>query len=313
MGKYDRLLFILNLIRGRRNLNASMIARECGVTERTVYRDIMTLSEANIPVYYDRGYKLASDSFLPPLNFTVDEYLVLKTALESSPLNRGGPSRHTIRAITSKIEASLSSRVRRDRLGHQPVSVSIKSTAVPDSGTAYYAAIERGIRTHRVVRIAYRSLAGETLTRDVEPLFMIFIERAFYFVAYCRLRGAMRTFRLDRVQSVTVMSARFKPRAVDPDAYFADSWGVCHGEPVEVELVFSGKAARVIGSGRHHPGERKTELSGGRIRYRVKVSGTDEIGRWILSFGGEVTVVRPDRLRRELVDHAQKMIKNHGG
>ncbi len=290
-----------------------MIARECGVTERTVYRDMLSLSEANIPVYYDRGYKLASDSFLPPLNFTVDEYLVLKTALESSPLNRTNPTRRTIRAIASKIEASLSSRVKRDRFNHHAVSVSIKSTVSPDSGTAFYATIERGIRTHQVVRMSYRSLAGETLTRDVEPLFMTFIERAFYFVAYCRLRGALRTFRLDRVRSVTVTSARFKPRPIDPEEYFAGCWGICHGDPVEVELIFSGQAARVIGLGRHHPGERKTELPDGRVQYRVQVNGTDEIGRWILSFGGEVEVVRPADLRRKITHEARKMIKNHAG
>ena len=53
MAKYDRLLYILNLLRSRKNLNAEMLAAECGVTERTIYRDIIALSDANIPIYYD--------------------------------------------------------------------------------------------------------------------------------------------------------------------------------------------------------------------------------------------------------------------
>ena len=78
MAKYDRLLYILNLLRSRKNLNARNIAEECGVTERSIYRDILSLSEANVPIYYDCGYKLASDNFLPPLNFDFDEYQFLK-------------------------------------------------------------------------------------------------------------------------------------------------------------------------------------------------------------------------------------------
>ncbi|RME19381.1 MAG: HTH domain-containing protein, partial [Candidatus Zixiibacteriota bacterium] len=47
MPKSDRLLYILNLLRTRRNLNAARLAEECGVTERSIYRDIISLSEAN--------------------------------------------------------------------------------------------------------------------------------------------------------------------------------------------------------------------------------------------------------------------------
>jgi len=112
MPKYDRLLYILNLLRSRRNLNAGMLASECNVTERTIYRDIVALSEANIPIYYDNVYKYASGNFLPPLNFTVDEYMALRTALVSSPLYRTGHSRQLIKSVKTKIEACLSPKVK---------------------------------------------------------------------------------------------------------------------------------------------------------------------------------------------------------
>jgi len=88
MAKYDRLLYVLNVLRSRRTMNAARLAQECGVTERSIYRDIISLSEANVPIYYDNGYKLASDNFLPPLNFNLEEYSCLRLALESSPLVR---------------------------------------------------------------------------------------------------------------------------------------------------------------------------------------------------------------------------------
>ena len=104
MPKYDRLLHILNLLRARRNMNAAALARECGVTERSVYRDIISLSEANIPIYYDHGYRLASDNFLPPLNFDYEEYHCLRLALDSSPLAKAGYYAEVLRRVRAKVE-----------------------------------------------------------------------------------------------------------------------------------------------------------------------------------------------------------------
>ncbi|MCK4427433.1 MAG: HTH domain-containing protein [candidate division Zixibacteria bacterium] len=90
MAKADRLLLILNLLRSRRNLKASNLAKECEVSERTIFRDIQALSEARVPIYFDSGYKLLTDAFLPPLNFTVDELLTVysRTQLRPGPISR---------------------------------------------------------------------------------------------------------------------------------------------------------------------------------------------------------------------------------
>jgi predicted DNA-binding transcriptional regulator YafY len=53
--KYDRLLYILNLLRSRNNSRASDLAEESEASERTIYRDVIDLSSANIPIYFDDG------------------------------------------------------------------------------------------------------------------------------------------------------------------------------------------------------------------------------------------------------------------
>ncbi len=310
MSKYDRLLFILNLLRSRRNMNAAKIAEECGVTERTIYRDIIAISEANIPIYYDNGYKYASDNFLPPLNISVDEYLTLTAALESSPLAELDHSKRILKAVKTKIEAVLSRTVRKEK-AHTPVpaNVRIRSTARINVEDKFYAAVEEGIRQKRVLHLKYAAIESGVKERDVEPYFMIFIERAFYFVAYCRLRKGLRTFRLDRIEGITVTDEKFIPREnIDPEGYFKNSWGVFGGDPVEVEIIFEGKAARVILSGKHHQNEIVEKLSRGKVRYTVEVSGTYEIMRWIVGFGGEAKVVKPSFLARDIKNHARDIL-----
>jgi len=313
MAKYDRLLYILNLLRTRRSLNAGMLAKECGVTERTVYRDIVALSEANIPIYYDKGYKYASDNFLPPLNFSIDEYLILKTALDSSPLNTDSRHRDLIKSIKSKIDACLSPVVKeKKKYTHPKTMVDIKSTVSDKYSGKYYASIEKAIDNNKVLNIKYNSIQGGVAEREVEPYFLIFIERAFYFVGYCRLRKSLRTFRIDRIVSIKTTDEKFTPRRdIDPAGYFVDSWGVFSGEPVEVEVIFSGKAARIVTLSKHHPKEKITRLDRGRVRYCVTVRGIEEICRWLLGYGGDVFVVKPEILKREIKKRAKAIINNH--
>jgi predicted DNA-binding transcriptional regulator YafY len=313
MPKYDRLLFILNLLRSRRNLNAARIAGECGVTERTIYRDIISLSEANIPIYYDRGYKYASDNFLPPLNFDVDEYLTLKTVLETSPLNKSGPDRRIIKSIKTKIEAGLSQTVRREKaMTTSPTSVRIKSTTSDLAKERYYAIVEDAIRKHLIINLQYDSIESGLTKRKLEPYFMIFIERAFYFVGYCYLRKELRTFRIDRIRNISLTDKKFATRRnIDPAAYFKDSWGVFSGEPVMVEVIFSGRAARIITSGRHHSSEEIIPLDGDKIKYRARVSGIKEIRRWLMGFGGEAKVLKPLSLADDLRKQAGAILKRY--
>jgi predicted DNA-binding transcriptional regulator YafY len=91
MAKLDRLLLILNLLRSRRTLSATDLADECEVSERTIYRDIHSLSRARVPIHFDGGYKIVSDeTFLPTLNFTIDEFLSLYVGLSSYPVQSVG-------------------------------------------------------------------------------------------------------------------------------------------------------------------------------------------------------------------------------
>jgi predicted DNA-binding transcriptional regulator YafY len=313
--KCDRLLYIINRLRCRKNLNAEVLARECEVTERTIYRDIVSLSEARIPVYYDNGYKLAGDSFLPPLNFNHDEYRVLKTALEWFPFSMNKRGRRIINAIKGKIEASLSLSVKKDEYNakvNNTMRIRIKSTVPEADRESLYTAIEKGITSSLTLKMKYLSIESGLKEREVEPYFIIFIDHAFYFVGFCYLRKCLRTFRIDRIIDVSVTDRNFTPRpGITPEDYFQNSWAVFGGPPVKVEIVFAGKAARLVSTTRHHPKEKITPLGNGAVKYEVTVRGTEEICRWILGLGGEAKVIKPRRLVKELIRRAENILTNY--
>ncbi len=302
MAKYDRLLYILNLLRSRKTLNAARIARECEVTERSIYRDIISLSEANIPIYYDRGYKLASDNFLPPLNFTFEEYRCLKLALESTPLENAGAKTALLKQIRAKVEAGLSESTReKKRTARDIARIEIDTTSERRKAERFYSSIETAIDERRCLEMSYETIEHGLTERTVEPHFIVFRGHAFYFVAFCRLRGDLRTFRIDRVQRLVTLEGRFQPRpGVNAGEYFDDSWRLYSGDVVEVTIRFCGSSAKVVTSGQHHPREKVVLADDGTVTYTVSVSGTEEIQRWILGFGAEAEVLSPVSLRAEI-------------
>jgi predicted DNA-binding transcriptional regulator YafY len=302
MTKHDRLLYILNLLRARRSLNATALAGECRVTERTIYRDLISLSEAEVPIYFDRGYKLASDSFLPPLNFNFDEYQAIKLALESTPLRRTARFGDAVRRVRAKIEVGLNESVKeKRRTSIDAMAVDIATTEDPRAGERYFGDLETAATEQRSLEIEYDSVSSGLGIRLVDPYFLVFRARAFYFVAWCHQRTDFRTFRLDRIRQVKLTDQRFTRRkGVSVRSYFEGSWQLYTGEPVDVKVRFTGQAARVVTMGKHHPSEWIEKQKDGSVLYTATVRGLEEFGRWVIGFGDQAEVLEPVDLRKKL-------------
>ena len=309
MSKYDRLLFVLNLLRGRPGLSADQLARECEVSERTIYRYITSLSSANIPIYFDRGYRLLSDAFLPPLNFTLDEYLIIKMALSSSVFMKESPLRKQAKSVLAKIEANLSPSVKKDLdKVEDSALVDIKSTSDFSKLSLMFKLIEQSIINRRSIKFVYESLQSKESSREVDPYSLVFRRHAWYLVGFCHKRNEIRLFRLDRIRQITLLDRNFQKKpGFSLTDFFKDSWELYQGEPVRVKIRFRGVGAKVVESGQHHSSEKITKLKDGSLIYEVKVNGIEEIGRWVLGFGEDAKVLEPKELREKIKITLQKM------
>lgn len=311
MSKYDRLLHILNLLRARQGLKTSDLAKECEVSERTIYRDVIALSSANIPIYFDKGYRLLSDAFLPSLNFTLEDYLVLKLSLSSSVLMENSPLKKYAKAVLAKIEANLNPALKKDlEKIQEPLKISIKSSSDFSKLSLMFKLIEQCILNKKSLKIEYESLETGITTRQVDPYSLIFRRHAWYLIGLCHLRNQIRIFRLNRIKKVSLLDKSFE---TDPNfslsTFFKDSWEIYQGEPVMVKVKFKGMGAKVVESGQYHPSEKLSKLRDGSLTYEVKVNGIEEIFRWILGFGENAEVLEPPELREKMRKTAENLSK----
>lgn len=313
MTKSSRLLTILNLIRSSRAVTTSQLARECAVSERTVYRDIQALADAGAPVYYDKGYRLLAGTFLPPLNLTPGEYLVLRSAVQGSPYMEMKSYAVELKSVVAKIDAAMNGQLtERTRRQHSRVQLAPRVTADASRTDTTMRFLRQAIDNDVVVKLDYHSVSSGSGERFVDPYFIVFRGHAWYLLGFCHRHNEMRLFRIDRIRKVTVSSELFaRDHRFTPDEFFRSSWDVYSGEPVKVRLRLTGKAAAVVSNGQRHPSEKISKRKGGVVEYAVTVAGIEEISRWIIGFGGEAQVLAPPELAERIRGMADEVRRNY--
>ncbi|MEE9554859.1 MAG: YafY family protein [candidate division Zixibacteria bacterium] len=296
MRKTERLLYILSLLRTHRRMRAIDLARKCEVTERTIYRDIISISAANIPIYFDGGYKLLHNEFLPPSNLSSVETGFLLSLLSSPMFDKGKPFRDTARRIAEKLEVAGS-----EKADISSIDIGVVSTERVDNHK-HTSSIEKAVRNKINIVIGYESLKGEKTERKISPYAMAFRKHAWYLVGYCHLRDDIRTFRLGRVHDVRLSREKFEiPGDFSIEKYFSASWGVYRGKLIKFKVKFRGEAAIIVKTSRHQQYEEIEEFDDGTVIYKAVVAGRVEFIRWVLGFGAQAEIIEPVSARREIL------------
>lgn len=212
MSRASRLLELVQLLRRHRApVTGPALARELGISIRTLYRDIATLQAqgADIQGEPGLGYVLRPGFTLPPLMFSADEIEAL--VLGSRWVAVRGDARLAAAAdnAVAKIRAVLPAELRE--------SVDAATLTVPAMTEAAPAAIDvsvlrAAIRKEHKVTIAYRDNGGAQTQRTIWPLLIGFFDRVLVVAAWCELRQDYRGFRIDRILELQVTETRYPRR-----------------------------------------------------------------------------------------------------
>jgi len=95
----------------------------------------------------------------------------------------------------------------------------------------------------------------------------------------------------------------------DLDAYFGNAWNVFRSEEsYEIEVEFTPDAAEIVTETVWHKTQRAQRLENDSVRLMFTVDGLDEIIWWVLGWSGRVKVVRPNELRRMVLERLREAI-----
>jgi len=171
-----------------------------------------------------------------------------------------------------------------------------------------------GIEDSRAVFITYQSLqATEPVTYDIYPYGLSYHRGSLYLVGWAPQHEEIRHWKVDRIEDASVEEFRFpKPVEFDLHEHFAKSFGVFHGDgEVHVKVRFAPDVARYVQESQWHPSQRLSPQSDGSLLAEFELDGTEEIKRWVLSFGRHAEVVGPEGLRGEVGEELELAIASY--
>lgn len=210
MTRSERLLELIQLLRSYRYaVKGETLARELGVSLRTIYRDIETLQAQGAPIEGEAGvgYILRPGFVLPPLMFSVEEIEALVLGVGWVADRADASLSKAARNLESKIKAVLPTALRQE-LESTTLMVGPASgrVPVPDELSA---TLRKAVRESRKLHFTYTTETGPPTERTVWPFALGYFDSVLVVLAWCELRQDLRHFRADRITNWTVLAEPF--------------------------------------------------------------------------------------------------------
>lgn len=142
---------------------------------------------------------------------------------------------------------------------------------------------------------------GAVTRRTVEPIELRFSQRAWYLFAIDVEKKEPRTFKLARMQQARVLQTPCTMSvAVDADEAHAHSVHVWQTSEVHDVVVRLHPPWAAVAHEYPLQASQTITPEGDDVVVSARVAGLEEVLRWVLRFGGDVTVVEPPALRERV-------------
>lgn len=302
----DKLTFLLSLVPfliDHDRVSVSETATHFGVSEQHIREAVRLIAVSGIPgdtstYQHDDLFDIAWD------DFDDNDQIVLTNlvAIDDSPRLSGREAAALIAGL--QYLSALPENADRSAIAILMAKLSRGASAAPSalaveasSTDETLALVREAVASGHQLEFSYLNSRGEHERRKVDPLRVESVDADWYLRAWCHLRGAVRTFRLDRIATATVTddTITFHPEDVPlPEALFEGS-----PEDIAVDLEIAPSALPLVAD---YLNDAVTQqLSDGTVKVTIGVSNLNVITRLAAGLPGLMTVVAP-REARELVE-----------
>ncbi len=308
-----RLITLILLLQRQPNQKAAGLAKELGVSVRSLHRYFAMLEEIGIPVYSERGpyggFSLVRGYRMPPLVFTPEEAVAVHLGASLVEEIWGQLYREAAHAALVKLDNVLPDEQRREvAWARQALFATGMQRADLESLTPTLEMLRRAAREHRQVRMAYLGRSqSEPVLRDLDPYALVHRWGWWYVVGYCHMRRAARTFRVDRIRELAVLPEKFEPPTdFNLQAYLENETQI---QPsVTARLRFAPEAAQAVRESRAY-WETVEEQPDGSLVVAYAAPALEWAASTALAYGPVVEVLEPPELCQMVAQWAARVIE----
>ncbi|MPW26735.1 WYL domain-containing protein [Alkalibaculum sp. M08DMB] len=294
----NRMFEIIYILIDKKTVKARELAERFEVSQRTIYRDIETLSSAGIPIFMSKG-KGGGISIL-------DDYVLNKAVLTEEEKTDVLSSMKAVGAINFNATDSALKKLN-SLFGENNsdwIEVDFSSWYNSEKESETFNDIKSAILSKKIINFTYSSGKGEKTSREVEPLKLCFKGMSRYLYAYCILRQDFRFFKLSRIKDNVVTEKHFE-RIVTRPVFKTDN--MFEEQYITLKLKLSPNMAfRIYDEFDNYT----IEPDGSFIIQTVYPVG-EWLFAYISSFGSNCEVLEPLDIRNSIKEEFQKTLNNY--
>lgn len=290
----SRLFEMLYVLLENERVSAASLAKRLEVSVRTVYRDAQTLSEAGIPVYAEHG-RNGGLLILPTFKLS-------KALLNEQERQMILASLHAMAQAGADEEAALRKLTAFFGVGTPDwVQIDLSDWGATDT---LLPIIKAAILEKHMLEFDYYGEYGEKRSRRACPMKLWFKAHAWYLLAFCLERQALRVFKLTRIKHAQIVPGTFPenlpacewPNAVSP----SDTPIIAFTLHIDRSMAF-----RVYDD---FDEEQITTLKDGSFLEKASFPQGGWVLSFILGYGTHAQIVEPLSLKKEIADMLENML-----
>lgn len=296
----NRMIEMVYILLDKKNVTAKELSEHFEVSQRTIYRDIDTLSAAGIPIYTNKG-KGGGISLL-------ESFVLNKSILTEKDQVNILSSLQSLKALdVQDVEPVLNKlAVVFGKSNTNWIDVDFSRWGSNSEEKEKFNNLKVAILGKKVVSFEYFASNGKKTDRSVEPLKLLFKGYAWYVYAFCKLKNDYRIFKINRIRSLIIEDEFFVRNA--PENIFMESNDMkttMIKVVLKIQSKFAFRAFDELGYG--------TIVQNSDGNYIVEIELPDEewLYGYILSFGGEAEVVEPKYIREGVKSRLEECLKKY--
>jgi predicted DNA-binding transcriptional regulator YafY len=306
-----------------RDIQSSLVGRQHSISKRTIERDLLALSGVFPLVCDDRnkpfGWSWLKDApafDLPGLSpgealavKLTEQYL--KPMLPASVVSELAPHFKAAAAALEKLPkaARVAAWAQKIRVV-PPAQPLVPPSIQPETQRGIYEAL---LQDRQIEAVYLKRGDPKPVKYTLHPLAIVQRGPVTYLVCTIFKYQDIHLFALHRFRSVEILDAPgARPKDFVLDDYIASgALGFGDGNLIKLEAVFEADSAEHLYETPISRDQVLKPLDANRTTVTATVPDTSQLRWWLLGFGGEVEVLKPKSLRREIADAARAMARRY--
>jgi predicted DNA-binding transcriptional regulator YafY len=321
-----QLIKTLSLLSRPQGATRKELAGTLNISDRSVSRSLKTIEDLGIPIYDERPpgekekrWRIESSYLerlpnlsIPKMLLSYPEIISLCMLVGESVVFKGTEIDSHVSTAIAKLMYFVPEKTRNELIKLKRIFIS------KTMGSKNYAGKETIIKSltesmlnHTASRITYHAFYRDKIAdKEIGPLHFYENNRGLYVFAVKIKDKTVHSYAVERIKNIKPLNCDIKyPDDFDPVEKLNSAFDLTHGEPVTVKIHFSQNEARYIKEKTWSADQQIIENPDGSIMLSMTTSGYRDVKRWVMSFGKEARLLKPEEMKKEIEEELNEVLQ----